>query len=392
MLVWSGNVASVFGDCFNGVAIGLWMLQTTGSARYMAAVLMVHLIVNLLLGAVAGTIADRVDRRKLMIAADLWRAGVVAVLASCLHFSIHNVWLVLGLVLLSALASVFQAPAFQASIGQLAGNDNVRQATGLVHLGDNSARIAGLALAGVVVAAYGGSAAVTLNASAYLLSAICVIAAGPFPAVPRLQREPSSFRRDLAGGLAYIRKDDLTRSVVILNPLLVLFFMSSLMLVQVTAVQAWHAGPVAFGLIEMCVPLGYILGAGAILRFGSRIGRRGRWISVGLVLMGPAFLLISLMNSAAAALPFILLGGMLFALCTMLIQIILRTEIPAEMQGRVYGTLGAVTGSAPALGLAVFSWLADRWGAQNVLTVQSAALLAIGVLAVVYFKPIRSYK
>jgi len=391
--ILAGNTVSVFGDCFNGIALSLWVLQTTGSAKLMAAIQICYMASTILFGSFAGTVADRVDRRKLMLLSDLLRASIAGTLAVCLFYLQTPFAVVLVLVTLSAFASLFQGPAFHASVTHLAGKERVQQATSTVHLADNVARISGLALAGVVVAAFGGFAAMLFTSITFFVSAVCVLAAGAFPPLERRASSANgSFFKDWNGGLAFIRRDPLTRSIVILNPLLILFFMSALMLVQVIAVKEWKAGPVAFGLIEMCIPLGYMIGAGLIMAFSSRLGKRGSWIMTGLVALGPVFCLIAEMPSAHAALPLVLAGGVMFAFCSMLTQIILRSEVAVDMQGRIYGTMGAITNVAPTVGLAVTSALADRWGASNVLGAVGGCLFAASLAAVWLLKPVRSYR
>ncbi|WP_245809642.1 MFS transporter [Cohnella massiliensis] len=390
--IMAGNTISVFGDCFNGIALSLWVLQTTGSAKLMAAVQICYMATTILFGTLAGTVADRVDRRKLMLLSDFLRAGIAAALAVCLFYLRAPFPVMLALVTLSAFSSLFQGPAFHASVTQLAGKERIQQATSAVHLTDNVARISGLALAGVAVAAFGGFAAMLFTSVTFFLSGICVLAAGAFSSAGSKTAERAPFFADWSGGFAFIRKDALIRSIVILNPLLILFFMSSLMLIQVVAVKDWKAGPIAFGLIEMCIPLGYMIGAGLILSFSSRLGRRGWWVMTGLVALGPVFVAISFMPAAPAALPLILAAGIMFAFCTMLTQIILRSEVELDMQGRIYGTMGAITNVAPTLGLAVTSALADEWGATRVLEAVGLCLLVSGVAAVWLLKPIRNYR
>ncbi|MFC5702435.1 MFS transporter [Cohnella faecalis] len=391
LFILSGNFISVFGDCFSGVALSLWVLQTTGSAKQMAAVLICHTAISVLFGSVAGTVADRIDRRKLMLAADLFRGSIACTLAFSLFYLDSSFGVMIVLVALSAFSSLFQAPAFHASIGQLVGKERIGQATSAVYLMDNVARISGLALAGVAIASFGGFWAMIFNSATFFMSAVCVVAAGAFPSFSRERREKSTFLKDLVGGFSYIRRDRLTRSIVILNPLLILFVMSSLMLIQVIAVKEWKAGPVAFGLLEMCIPLGYMIGAGLIMAFGSKLGHRGWWIFSGLLTLGPVFYLISIVPYAHTALPFILLCGMLFAFCTMMIQIILRSEVQTDMQGRIYGTLGAITGVAPSLGLVASSALADHVGAKFMLGAQGVTLFLIALVAVTFLKTIRTY-
>ncbi|QMV45087.1 MFS transporter [Cohnella cholangitidis] len=391
MWVLSGNTISVFGDCFNGIALSLWILQKTGSAKSMAAVLMTHMILSLLFGSVAGTVADRMDRRKLMLIADASRCVIVAVLAILVFYVDVPFPAVIAMVALLAITSLFQAPAFHASINPIVGKDRQQQATGWIHLTDNVARISGLATAGILISAFGGFVALLCNSLAYFLSMLCVLAAGKFPAYRSAESKSTTFVNDLKEGFRFIASNALAKAIVVLHPLLILFFMSSLTMVQVMAVKEWRAGPVAFGFIELCIPLGYMIGASLILSLGSRIGRRGIWICAGLLLLGPMFYLLSAMRTVWPALPFVLGCGLLFAFSTMLIQIILRSEVSVELQGRLYGAMGALSGIAPPLGLAVFSSLADHYGASWTLSLISVLFLAVGITVTVTMKQIRTY-
>jgi MFS family permease len=387
-----GYGISVFGDCFNGIAISLWVLQTTGSAKSMAAVQVCNMVVSFLFGSFAGTFADRLDRRKLMLSSDLFRGAMAFIIAVSL-FVLHAPFpFVLLLLSLSMFSSLFQAPAFHASVTSLVGREHLQQATGTIHLVDNIARISGLAAAGIAVSVFGGFTAIMITGVTFLLSAICVMLAGRFPDVQRSSMHRGSFVKEWGSSFSYIFAHPLIRSIVILNPLLILFFMSAIMLVQVMAVNVWQANPVQFGLIETCIPLGYMLGSGILIASGNRLKRRGRWVFIGLLVLGPLYMLLSNVSSPLLALPLIIAGGAMFACCTMLTQIMMRAEVPDELQGRIYGVLGTITSTAPILGLTVVSVLADQWGAQAVLESLGALLLVVGVIASAGLKSIRTYR
>lgn len=393
MKLLTGYTASVFGDSFNGIAISLWVLQTTGSAQRMAAVQICYLSVGFLFGSFAGTIADRIDRRRLMLVSELSRSAIAAVLAVVL-FVLHAPFpALLALASLSMFCSLLLSPAFHASTTAIVGPARVQQAASAIHIADNAARISGLAVAGIVVSAFGGLAAILTTAGAFLFSAVCTLLTRGFPKVERIAEGPKpSFFEDWRGGLSYMRRDALIRSILLLSPMLSAFFLSAIMLVQVIAIGQWQANPIEFGLLEMCIPLGYLAGAGIILGFGRRMSRRGRLVFAGLVPLGPLYAAVSFIPSPLLALPLILLGGLLFAFCSMMIQIILKSEVRGELQGRIYGTLGAITSVAPTLALAIVSMLADSWGAGRVLVVLGALLLVLGIAAAVLLKPIRMYR
>lgn len=387
-----GYGISVFGDCFNGIAISLWVLQTTGSAKSMAAVQVCNMVVSFLFGSFAGTFADRLDRRTLMLSSDLFRGTMAFIIAVSL-FVLHAPFpIVLLMLSLSMFSSLFQAPAFHASVTSLVGREQLQQATGTIHLVDNIARISGLAAAGIAVSAFGGFTAIMITGVTFLLSAICVMLAGRFPDVQRSSMHRGSFVKEWGGSFSYIFAHPLIRSIVILNPLLILFFMSAIMLVQVMAVNVWQANPVQFGLIETCIPLGYMLGSGILIASGNRLKRKGRWVFIGLLVLGPLYMLLANVSSPMLALPLIIAGGAMFACCTMLTQIMMRAEVPDELQGRIYGVLGTITSTAPILGLTVVSVLADQWGAQTVLESLGALLLGVGIIAAAGLKSIRTYR
>ncbi|MBB6022969.1 MFS family permease [Paenibacillus sp. JGP012] len=386
-----GYGISVFGDCFNSIAISLWVLQTTGSAKSMAAVQICNMLVSFLFGSVAGTVADRLDRRKLMLASDVFR-GVMALLIAVSLFNWQAPFSVLLLLLsLSMFSSLFQAPAFHASVASMVGKQHIQQATGTIHLVDNLARISGLAAAGVAVAAFGGFIAILITGATFLLSAICVLLAGRFPQVIRANSEPKTFAQEWRHSFTYIYRSPLIRSIVLFNPLLLLFFMSAMMLIQVMAVNVWRANAVQFGLIETCIPLGYMIGSGVLIASGKRLKHRGRWVFIGLLVLGPVYMLLANVSSPLMALPLIIGGGAMFACCTMLTQIMLRTAVPDEMQGSVYGVVGTITSTAPILGLTVVSIFADQWGAATVLEGVGMMLLATGIVAITTLKSIRTY-
>ncbi|SEK82483.1 MFS transporter [Paenibacillus sp. OK003] len=387
-----GYGISVFGDCFNGIAISLWVLQTTGSAKSMAAVQVCNMVVSFLFGSFAGTFADRLDRRTLMLSSDLFRGAMAFIIAVSL-FVLHAPFpIVLLMLSLSMFSSLFQAPAFHASVTSLVGREHLQQATGTIHLVDNIARISGLAAAGIAVSAFGGFTAIMITGVTFLLSALCVMLAGRFPDVQRSSMHRGSFVKEWGGSFSYIFSHPLIRSIVILNPLLILFFMSAIMLVQVMAVNVWQANPVQFGLIETCIPLGYMLGSGILIASGNRLKRKGRWVFIGLLVLGPLYMLLANVSSPLVALPLIIAGGAMFACCTMLTQIMMRAEVPDELQGRIYGVLGTITSTAPILGLTVVSVLADQWGAQTVLESLGALLLVVGIIAAAGLKSIRTYR
>lgn len=393
IFVFSSYSLSLLGNTFHSIALNLWVLQTTGSAKLMSVVLITHLVISMLFGSLAGTVADRTDRRNLMQATDLIRFVLVAAIAVLIYLpGVPFVFLVIltGLV---AFAGVFRAPAFQASLVDIVGKEQLTQAVGAISISDNVIRITGFALGGIAVAAFGGVFAIAIDAVTFLLSAILLLFAGKFPytAAKDVTKPKSSFKQDLIDGFRYVWNDSFAKAAIILLPLVMFFFLSTFMLIQVMAVQVWMAKPFVFGLMEACIPLGYVVGSILIMRLDQRLKNRGKWIIGSMILMGPLFIAIAQVPTAAIALPLILLVGFLFSFSTTIIFIVLRVAIEPALQGRVFGLLGALTSVAPPIGLAVFSTLSDIYGPAIIITISGTAMLLIGIIAFSRMKSIRNF-
>lgn len=389
----SGYSLSIFGDCFQSIALNIWILQETGSAKLMSATLITSMVMSLLFGSVAGTLADRIDRRKLMWVTDIINSILVLGIALCISIQDIPFILIIILTAVKSFVGLFKFPAFQSSLTDIVGKERVQQATGAMGIADNTARITGLALGGAVVAGYGGVIAIIINAFMFMSSAIFILLGGPFPySIKKTETVKRTFQQDFIEGFKYIWKKPFTRSVIILSPILGMFFTSFLMLTQVAAVKVWKASPLEFGLIEASIPAGYLCGAGVIMLLGHSIKQRGRWIVGSMILIAPIFIFISFLSSAFYSIPFIFLIGILFAFSTFLVNVIMRVEVESDIQGRLFGILGSLSSIAPPLALLIFSFFADIYGPLLVLMINGIGLLIAGALSFVFLKPISLYK
>ncbi|GAV10818.1 MFS transporter [Paenibacillus sp. NAIST15-1] len=382
---------SLFGNSFHNIALNLWILTKTGSAKMMTVVLVTNLVISSLLGPIAGTVADRFNRRKIMLISNLNRCGFVLIAAFCISVPNIPIFIIVILTGLVTAIGLFHSPAFHASLVNIVGKEHIQRAVGLMNISENISRIVGFAVGGIFVTAFGGVWAIIFDGLTFLISFALIFIAGSFPTPTYKESEKKKFNEDLITGFRYIWKDPFAKAVTILSPVLALFFMSSLMLTQVMAVKVWNADPFQFGLIESSIPMGYMLGAGIIVVFGSKLIKRGKFVIINLLLMGPGYIFLSFSSSVLVAIPIILLIGFMFSFCTMLINIILRLEVSEELQGRVFGILGSLMSVAPSLGLGLASYFADLYGSDSVMFVIGCMLLVFGGISSIWLKNIREY-
>ena len=393
MLLMSYSI-SLFGNTFHSIALNLWVLMMTGSAKMMAVIVVTNLVLSSLLGSIAGTYADRMNRRTIMLMTDIISFGLVITIAIFISVPNTPFFLIVILTGLVTASALFQSPAYHASLVNVVGKEHIQKAVGIITLSENICRTVGFSLGGIFVAAFGVSQAIIFDGITFLVSFVLVLLAGSFLSPSRtntLKKVKSKFIDDLITGLRYLWKDPFAKAVIIMSPTLTLFFMPSLMLTQVMAVTVWRSTPFQFGLMEACIPLGYMIGSGLILLLGSRIKQRGKLIMINLLLIGPMYILLSFTTTATAAIPIILIIGFMFSFCTLLINIILRLEVSEELQGRVFGVLGSIMSVAPSVGLGIASYYADIFSSNAVMFTIGGLLLTFGICAIAKLSVIRNY-
>lgn len=342
-----------------------------------------------------GTFADRVNRRTLMLITDLISCGLVVTLALAISLPSTSFIIVAILTGLTTVSALFQSPAYQASITTVVGKEHLQKAVGLLNLSENICRTIGYSAGGIFVASFGAADAILFDGATFFLSFLLVLAVRSLPLPTQLNNAPKKerkFTQDLVDGIRYIWRYPFARAVMIMLPTLTLFFVPSLMLTQVMAVKVWDSTPFQFGLIEACIPLGYMIGSGLILLLGSKLKNRGFLIMTGLLCLGPLYLLLSFVTSAAIAIPIILVIGFMFSFSTLLINTILRLEVSEDIQGRVFGVLGSIMSVAPSIGLTAVSFLSDLFSPGPVMGSIGVLLLLFALSTITKLKVIRNYK
>jgi hypothetical protein len=206
-LLWSGMCVSLLGDGAFLVALAwqVYALSDTATAMSLVGIAMtVPTIVFLLVGGVA---SDRMDRRRIMVAADLARGLAVGLLAVLSLTGALELWHIVGLVMLYGSGAAFFAPAFDAIVPELLPADRLAQANALDQVVRPVAlRLAGPALGGLVVGVLGPGTAFALDAATFLLSAAALLAMRPAARGDRPAATGVSVVGDLREGWRFVRR------------------------------------------------------------------------------------------------------------------------------------------------------------------------------------------
>jgi MFS family permease len=287
--LWFAHLISLGGDWFTLVALLGLTLELTGSALASGVVLAASILPGFLVAPVAGPIADRFNRRVLMVGADLLR--VLLALGMLLVRSEENVWI--GIVCLTGISTLaaFFYPASGASLPNLVSDEELGPANTLMSASWGTMLAIGSAIGGWVAAYFGRDAAFMIDASSFLVSALLIAGIkGSFSATRSADRKSSTGFRE---GIAYARSDSrvlallatkggfgLGVGVVALLPLL--------------ATEAFRAGDEGIGLLFAARGLGALLGPFAAVNLvGHSIRKLMAALAWAMALYGAAYLFVS---------------------------------------------------------------------------------------------------
>lgn len=172
LLVWLGQIVSLFGSSLTEFALGVWVYQTTGSITQFALISVFIHLPNLLISPIAGAVVDRWDRRSAMILNDIVSVVVTAILMGLVFTNRLEVWHIYIAVSIGSVLGAFQWPAYMASISQLVPLQELSRANGMVQVSRAIAKISGPTIAGLLVSQIGIAPILLMDSGTFLIGLI----------------------------------------------------------------------------------------------------------------------------------------------------------------------------------------------------------------------------
>jgi MFS family permease len=387
----AGELVSDLGDWLDFLAIIALIVYRWGlGPAALAAFSVATILPRVLLAPVAGVWADRLDRRTVMIAADLARVPVVLAMVFAPDLTI-----LLALVVLKGCFSTFFTPAWQATIRATVPEEDLLAANSLSQLSLQMMKVLGPALGGVLVAVSGPRAAFVADAVSFLLSAVFLSRLPAMPPEPGTEEEgpQPSFWSEFQVGFMYLLQNRVLAISVgsVAAAMFIIFTFDGLGALALKDVGVDEA---LFGLAVGAIGLGTALGAAAIGQWGMqfnplRIIGAGQLVGGAMVVLVGIAALLRFDRVPVAWVPGWFLIGLAGAAMFVPYGYVLLRETPEELMGRVSASANAVATTAqlvaPPLGAAVAEWR----GVGFVFVVSGAILALIGVVVLVMRLPLK---
>ena len=379
-LLWGGGLVSSLGSWLLVLAVPAHILAVTGSLRATGLALAAEYLPRLVLGPVAGAVADRWDRRRLTIGTNLFCAGSVAVML--LGTPPGRYWLLYAALVAENAGSVLYAPALQARTPAIVGTGPLlSSANSLTSASNGIVALIGGPLGAVLLTACGIRWLIGADALSYLLAAAAMFMTSRPPGRPAAGHGPAAVgavARDLVDGARVLRGQPVARALL---PVATVFALAnaSLSAVLIPFGIQRLGGSGRTGLLLSCLGAGFLLGAPVVRVCLERAGPRNL-LAVTLAATAAAYFLLFTSTSLATALPAAVAVAAFGSMSLVIQQTTLQRVIPGAALGRVSavfltgGAAATLIGSVAGPFLAQAANLTAAAAAASLVTLGAAAL------------------
>ena len=378
---WSSQIIALCGGWMQNTAASLVVLSLTSSALLIGALNVVAAVPLLLFSLFGGVVADRMNRRKIIIATQSTMGCISLIYAFLILSDRLEYWHVLALSAFAGTVMSFELPAGQSFVTELVPREDMPQALALNSASFNATRTIGPAMAGIVIGALGTGAAFVINAITLLAPISVLVSLRKLIKPPTKRRSQQSGLSSLKAGMHHIRThDDLLGLVMLSSAFSFLVFPNLLVLMPLYVTTELGGGDGWVAVMISVLGIGSLIGSIGILR-GSRLeaaaGKRLRTAMVGLVI---GLLWLALSPNPWVAIPGVAIAGYAFTTGNTQIMTRLQQLAPDEMRGRVLSVNSlAFNGVMPFATLTV-AGISQLIGQPIVMAVSAVLLIGFSML------------
>lgn len=381
-VLWSGSLVSNVGTWMETVALGRYVQERTGQAKWAGLVAAAGFLPTAVVGLFGGALADRVSRRRLIIIASLVQAVFAAVLTWMVSQGTATPGWISLFALLGGAGGALGFPAWQTAVPDMVPPDEVPAAIGLSSVQWNLGRVIGPAIAGVVMSVWGITVALLCNVVSFFA---VTVAAAAVRIPPRVAAARTSMWQTVMDGWRTVRRTPALRVMnhaMRLNSLVAAPFIA---LIPAMVEQVLHAGRAANSALVTAQGVGAVLAGVLIGSFVERWGLRGtmlRWMWT----LAPALVLYGLAPNLWTMTVALAVVGAAYMGCMSTFSTIGQTRSPEAARGRVMAINNATLGLLYPIGAIAAGWLGDRVGLRQV-TVGTGVLMALAMLTARILRP-----
>jgi predicted MFS family arabinose efflux permease len=374
-LMWIGACTSSIGTWMQIVAQGWLIYRLSHSAFLLALDQFLGGIPIFLFSLIGGVVADRVERRKILLGSQYVQMASATLLTILVATGMVHVWQILCLSFISGLAQAFGGPAYMALIPTLVDRDDMPNAIALNSIQFNVAVMVGPALAGQALARLGETSCFALNSISFLapIVSLSLISARFLPV-----KTSESMFFSLKQGIRFARQQSSMEALILLAFCMTALGMPMRTYIPVFVKDIFHRGPETYGNLLALMGLGSIFGSLTIATAGN-FKRKGLVALGALISLGAGISAFALSTSVRlSGIILVLVGASMmavFATVNSLVQLITTNE----MRGRVMSVYNVAFRGGMPMGNLVSGWLVPVFTAPVVLGVNGFLLIMVAL-------------
>lgn len=358
LLLWSGELISSIGGGLTSFGLGVYIFNTTGSATGMALVTLLGFLPTLLLSAPAGVLADRYDRRLLMMIGDGCSAlGVIYILIAMLRGNASLLEICIG-VSVSAIFSALLEPAYRATITDLLTKEEFSKANGLVSLAGSARYLFSPVIAGFLLGISDVKLLLVIDICTFFLTVIS--AAVVRKGLPETEKkENDSFMKSFKEGWSIISKNKGIVMLIVVSSAITMFMGMFQVLVEPYVLS--FSGAKTLGVAETVCACGMLISAVYLGIKGIKKNYTNH-MAISLAMAGVCMFFFVIKENIYINCAFGLLFFMMLPVANNCLDYLARTNIPSEAQGRAWGFIGSLSQMGYVVAYALSGISADAIG------------------------------
>jgi CRP-like cAMP-binding protein/predicted MFS family arabinose efflux permease len=374
--LWSGQLVSTIGDSLMSLAASIFIFRETGSALSVGLMLVATAAPSMLVGLIAGVYVDRMDRKRIMIVANLLQAVLVVLIPFLI--TVHIAWLYIIVAIISAIGQFF-TPAQESVLPEVATDEELAAANSFMAISSFGSTAIGFAASGLLASQFPLEWAFYIDGLTFVLSAIFIFFVRIRPLEMKEKTNFSVVLRNLKSGINFLFENSVLRSlfIVAFPVYLSLGLWNSLLLPF--AIRALEASEFEFGIQEGLTSIGFVIGSLLMAQVADR-WREGQWISLSYIVMGAIGIVYSQVVSIPFAIVLVIISGFMNAPSAIARKLAVQRNTSREVRGRINSTFFVLRDIIFILGMGAAGF-ADVVDVRWLVLVSAALLLGAGVMA-----------
>lgn len=382
---WLGMLVSLVGTWIQQVTQSWLVFQLTNSAFLLGVVGFLNSIPVLILSLFGGVLADRVNKRTILISTQVSFMFLAFALAILTQLNIITPFQIIILALLNGTVMAFDAPARQSIVVELVGKRHLFNAIALNSVAFNSSRIIGPALAGILVASIGMSGCFYINGMSFLA---VIFALYSIKLAHNHKPSFGSAINDLKEGIFFVKNNHLVLALVFIVAVVSLFGVAHIILMPIFANDVLGVGMRGLGILMSSAGVGALLGALILARLGD-FRHKGKLLLLAAMVFSVALIVFALSQSYPLSILSLIFVGLTSVIAVSLVNTLLQLNVEDRFRGRVMSIFMLTFAGMMPFGNLIAGSLAHTAGVSSAVLIGGILCLVFFVLISILYPPLR---